>query len=303
MKLSVILCTHNPNLEPLRETLEGLRRQGLSQDQWELILVDNASEPPLKAEDFLGSLPNGRMVAETKPGLTPARLRGLKESVGRLMVYVDDDNVLAPDYLKVALEIFESRPYIGAFGGSIEPVFKENPPEWTRPYLYLLAIRSTPKDRWGLVPGNPEIEPCGAGLCVRREVAEFYRDLVQTDPLRASLDRRGESLASAGDTDLILCSYDLGLGVGRFSALTLKHLIPKDRLQADYLLRLFEAMVFSGTILNKIRGYSEADIHLTAVGQLRRWKRFVFGSPFDRKMSLAEIRGRKRALLHWSKAR
>jgi glycosyltransferase involved in cell wall biosynthesis len=301
MNLSVILCTHNPALGPLRETLDGLRRQTLTADQWELILVDNASEPPLKAEDLLGGLSNGRLVAEPKPGLTPARLRGLEECHGQLLVYVDDDNVLEADYLKVALELFKSRPHVGAFGGSIEPVFEEKPPEWTRPYWYLLAIRDTPEDRWGLLPGNHAIEPCGAGLCVRREVAEFYQNLVQTDPLRASLDRRGESLASAGDTDLIYCSYDLGLGIGRFRALKLKHLIPQKRLQPDYLLRLFEAMAYSGVILKQVRGHSAIDTRFSVVGLLRRWKRYISSSSFDRKMMLAERRGLKQAKDDWRK--
>ena len=38
-------------------------------------------------------------------GLTPARLRGIRESRGELLVFVDDDNVLERDYLEVALAL------------------------------------------------------------------------------------------------------------------------------------------------------------------------------------------------------
>ncbi|HAV12560.1 MAG TPA: family 2 glycosyl transferase [Opitutae bacterium] len=299
MNISVVICTHNPAFEALRETLEGLRQQTLPVDQWELVLVDNASTVPLKAEELCVGLTNGRLVTEPKPGLTPARLRGLKESSGQLIVYVDDDNVLGPDYLEHALELFRTRPELGAFGGSIEAVFSEDPPEWTRPYWYLLAIRETPEDRWGFLPGNHDIEPCGAGLCVRRNVAEFYRDLVQSDPLRKSLDRCGESLASSGDTDLIHCSYDLGLGIGRFSELRLKHLIPLKRLQSEYLLKLFEEMHYSGALLSCVRGneLEPASVHFKQ--RLRRWLRRCRMASFDRRMMDAAERGTRRAIHAW----
>ena len=46
--------------------------------------------------------PNGRHVREDELGLTPARLRGVAEAVAELLVFVDDDNILDPDYLEQA---------------------------------------------------------------------------------------------------------------------------------------------------------------------------------------------------------
>ena len=40
---SVIVCTHNPRLIYLRRVLEALRSQTLPLEQWELLLIDNAS--------------------------------------------------------------------------------------------------------------------------------------------------------------------------------------------------------------------------------------------------------------------
>jgi len=47
MRLSVIICTHNPREDYLRRTLEAFEKQTLPRDQWELQLVDNASNEAL----------------------------------------------------------------------------------------------------------------------------------------------------------------------------------------------------------------------------------------------------------------
>ena len=43
MTLAVVICTHDPQLDQLERTLDSLRGQDLSMQQWELLIVDNAS--------------------------------------------------------------------------------------------------------------------------------------------------------------------------------------------------------------------------------------------------------------------
>ena len=47
MELSVIICTHNPRLDYLGRVLDALREQTLGKEQWELVVVDNASTSSL----------------------------------------------------------------------------------------------------------------------------------------------------------------------------------------------------------------------------------------------------------------
>jgi len=56
--LSVVLCTHNPRQAVLDETLAALRRQKtLDRGGWELIIIDNASNPPLHGSiDLSGTI-------------------------------------------------------------------------------------------------------------------------------------------------------------------------------------------------------------------------------------------------------
>ena len=103
--LSVIICTHNPREDYLRRTLEALKGQTLSKTEWELVVIDNASDDLLEDVLDLSWHPAARIVREECLGLTPARIRGLQESVGETLVFVDDDNVLADSYLRTAQKI------------------------------------------------------------------------------------------------------------------------------------------------------------------------------------------------------
>ena len=96
--------------------------------------------------------------------------------------------------------------------------------------------------------------PCGAGLCVRRPVAQHYLSLYDRGVRSMILDRVGTSLVSGGDNDLAACACDLGLGVGLFCALKLTHLMPPQRLKEDYLCRLVEGIEYSAAILMAERG-------------------------------------------------
>src|SRR5262245_39522493 len=105
MKLSVIVPTHNPRLDYLERVLAGLRGQTLPMDQWELVVIDNRSERPLAASVDLGWHRSGRHLREERLGLTPTRLAGFANTSAEVIVMVDDDNVLAPDYLEKCLEV------------------------------------------------------------------------------------------------------------------------------------------------------------------------------------------------------
>jgi glycosyltransferase involved in cell wall biosynthesis len=252
--ISVIICTYNPRPDYLELVLQALKVQTLPTEQWELLLVDNASNEPLSLEIDLSWHPQAHHIREEQLGLTPARLRGIKEAVADTLVFVDDDNVLDQDYLQVALNISKDWPILGAWGGQIIPEFEEPPPDWTKPYLPMLAIREFERDKWSNLLHNYETTPHGAGLCVRKVVAKKYYELIHNEQKRASLDRKGQQLLCCGDTDLALTSWDVNLGTGEFVSLKLTHLIAKNRLQEEYLLRLAEGNGYSTIILESFRG-------------------------------------------------
>ncbi len=252
--ISVIICTHDPRKDYLQRVLQALASQTLSKNYWELLLIDNASKTNLAAEIDLTWHCDARHVREDKLGLTHARAKGIREALGELLVFVDDDNVLNADYLEIAWQISQDWSILGAWGGQIRPEFEVEPPEWAKPYLKLLALREFDTDKWSNLVHQHQTTPCGAGLCVRKTVAEEYLSLVNQDSKRAALDRKGNILTSCGDSDLAYTACDIGLGTGLFTKLKMVHLISKVRLNLDYFERLLEGMSYSGTILESWRG-------------------------------------------------
>lgn len=151
---SVVIPTHNPRMDYLRRVLEALRGQTLAKDLWELVIVDNGSREALAVVSRQSSVGsddqrlvdlswhgNARIVREEELGLTFARLRGFAEVKGELIVMVDDDNVLAPDYLETAVRIAQEHPGLGAFGGKCLPEFEVEPEEWLKGRGKGLGIR------------------------------------------------------------------------------------------------------------------------------------------------------------------
>jgi Glycosyl transferase family 2 len=269
MKFSVIICTHNPRPDYLRRVLDALRAQTLPKEQWELLLIDNSSEAPLELDWDLSWHPHGRIVREDELGLTPARLRGIKESTGDLLIFVDDDNVLGEDYLHEAASINQQYPMIAAFGaGSSRGEFEIGPPDWIRPYLEGMAVAEIDHDCWSNQYEWSLAFPFGAGMCVRRAVAEeFSRSLANGSELRR-LGRTGKDLLSGEDIALASCAIDLGFGTGRFKRLKLTHLIPAQRLTEDYIVRLQVGIRTSNEILAAGRGKPRI---VALSGRFRDW--------------------------------
>ncbi len=252
---SIILCTHNPRRDYLSRTLGSLKAQTLPKDRWELLLVDNASEERLESSWDLSWHPNARHVREDELGLTAARLRGIRESKASVLVYVDDDNVLAPNYIATSLVLFESHPWLGVIGsGRLTPAFQKEPHPKFRAALPFLAIRTTERAIWTNNFIDSPCFPWGAGLCVRQEIASQYVALLSKMNVTDCVDRRGQELNCGGDDIFSLAACLKGSGVGIFPELRITHLIPETRVSERYFLKLFEAHAFSHVIIRHVLG-------------------------------------------------
>jgi len=215
------------------------------------LLIDNASKQPLAKEVDISWHSRGRYIREDELGLTAARLRGIQEACGELLVFVDDDNVLVQEYLIRATATSARCPDLGVFGaGILEPEFEVQPPVELHPRLGLLALRREPSALWSHDATDPHCRPWGAGLCVNRRVAKFYRQLVTDLGITPVLDRRGKRLFSGGDDVFSRVAADFGLGFGVFPELEITHLISADRLNQHYLVRLIQDHALSHAVLD-----------------------------------------------------
>jgi hypothetical protein len=244
---SVVICTRNPRVNYLSRVLTSLREQTLPVTEWELLLVDNGSKNSLVDLVDLSWHPASRFLAESEPGLTPSRLRALAEVRGDLITFVDDDNVLHSSYLSECRLIAQQFPCLGAWGGQLFPEFEVPPAPGLEDLLQGLALRQFHQPRWSNYDGSTC--PYGAGLCVRATVAQRYADLANSDQVRRSLGRCGNSLIGGEDLDLAMTSYQLGMGTGLFPQLKLLHLIPKHRVESDYLYEICVGGAYAGHLV------------------------------------------------------
>jgi len=295
MKVSVILCTHNPRPKFISRTLETLRGQTLPMTEWELLVIDNLSDPPVAASVSLEWHPNACHYREEVLGLTPARLLGIQKAQAELLVFVDDDNLLDKDYLANAVKIYDEYPFLGAFGASIEAEFEVEPPLSIRPYLEGLAIRPTLRDHWSNARRWSEATPFGAGMCVRREVAELYLKRVQSNRLHLGLDRKGTGLSGGGDTDLAWTSLALNKGTGCFARLRVCHLIPKERLTESYIVGLQMGSAYAEKILDHEDAGGWQDPNGMVWNTVSYWCHYIKASPLGRRLMKARRAGHKAA--------
>jgi GT2 family glycosyltransferase len=302
VSVSVVICAFNPNPGYLRRVLQALEAQSLEKDDWELLLVDNASETPLNQTWDLSWHPRGRHVSEPGVGLTAARLRGIQEARGDVLVFVDDDNVVDTDYLRTARELFGEHAHLGAIGaGCLAPAFETEPAAELRPYLGSLALRSVSRASWSNNTNDPHCVPWGAGLCVRRQVAVAYGPLLQELGVKEFVDRHGDRLYGNGDVAFSWSAVSCGWGFGVFPQLRITHLIRQERLKPQYLLRLARDTSFSNSLLDYLWAGTPPPGDTSSIGLgIRLLLRAVRRGSFAARHAWATARGvaQARQLIH-----
>lgn len=294
--ISVLIPTHNPAREPLARTLAALRGQTLPMAEWELIVIDNASQPPIAGQLNLSWHPAGRVVREEQLGLTPARLAGFAAARGDVMILVDDDNVLAPDFLAQALAIAAEHPRLGAWSGNVVLEFAPDavPPPAT--WRSNLTERHVTKDAISSEREDHDSTPWGAGLCVRREVTDAYAAELVRNPLRRQLDLQGQALLYGGDTDIAYVGCSHGFTKGVFARLTLQHLIPARRCQPAYLMKSMEGHAYSSVLHGFILGGPVPTYLTSPVWRIKAWIRRLMMNRVDRIQAACHARGATRAV-------
>jgi len=237
--ITVIIPTYNPSIERLNQTLKGLANQTLSFSEWEIIVIDNNSQKKFGDYIDLKWHPKAGIVFEGKQGLSFARLKGIEESKGDIIVMVDDDNILDATYLENCLKIFDTNLKLGSIGGKSVPLFEANPSTHIKAFYGLLALRDLGNEIQIESFSNqyPTCAPIGAGMAFRKEAILKYRDKILNSKAVLS-DRKGNSLSSSGDNDMVMEIVKAGWEVGYFPQLSLQHIIPESRTTVEYLSRL-----------------------------------------------------------------
>jgi glycosyltransferase involved in cell wall biosynthesis len=197
VSIDVIICTYN-NAPLLDCTLDALRRQRVESDvEWSVLVVNNNCADDTEAvvrrhaTDFPVPL---TMAYEPEQGLTPARLRGVRETTAEWVAFVDDDCIVASDWIEGAAAFAREHPSCGGFGSRVILDWEEPPPSYVKRCSWAFAHQDH-----GLRPQRVQ-SLAGAGFVVRR------RALIATGWVdrRFLADRVGDKLISGGDVEMAL---------------------------------------------------------------------------------------------------
>ncbi len=119
--LSIVIPTKNRS-GLLKTLLESIEKQKADEDVFEVLIIDNGSTDSTKdvAEEYRKRIKNCRYFYDARPGLHVGRNRGLKESRGELVGYLDDDVILFPHWIPTVLTAFDDKEVMHV-GGSVVP--------------------------------------------------------------------------------------------------------------------------------------------------------------------------------------
>jgi hypothetical protein len=243
--VSVVLCTWNPSEELLGRALTSVAALlPPASAPFECVIVDNGSDLPVAdyryVKNFLQATKWARVVREERQGLAFARLRGLVETSGELLVFIDDDNAPEASYLEVVHRLCREHPQVGVFGpGNVDVEFLGHVPPWIDS-----SCRHFFQERYSnfaeyacLRTPWHSVFPPGTGQSVRRVIMERYAARV-ADGACTATDRKGGSLSSGGDGQIVHTAILMGYAAGICPELRVRHLIPESRCTKEYLSRL-----------------------------------------------------------------
>lgn len=126
-KISVIIPTHNRH-QKLQETVQGLRNQTFLPEDYEIIVVDDGSTPPVSfAEDFIVS-PEISILRLKGGERSLARNTGAEAARGELLIFVDDDISVNKEFLAAHWDIHQEFTDVLAVGKILLPDEYQNEP-------------------------------------------------------------------------------------------------------------------------------------------------------------------------------
>lgn len=225
IKVTVAIPTYN-RADFLRQTLAGIVAQQFPRDHFEVLVIDNNSSDHTRAvvAEFAAAKPAPRYVPEPQQGLDYARNRAIAEARGDIVLFGDDDILVAPDWIaQMAVPLLaDPARRIGAVGGEVIPVFPDGLPDWIREWHAPLAFRADT----GPLP--PQHSPMGANLAFPKWVFE------QLGPFHTALDRAAGNYFSGGDSEMIRRVREAGLDVWFAPAAAVKHQMPASRTTFRY---------------------------------------------------------------------
>jgi glycosyltransferase involved in cell wall biosynthesis len=253
---TVAIPTYN-GAQRLPEVLESLKSQtGTESFAWEVVVVDNNSRDTtpevIKAYQQNSPYPI-RYCLETAQGAGFARKRAICEAQSDLIGFLDDDNIPAATWIAAAYTFAQEHPTAGAFGSRIQGEFEVEPPENFSRLLSFLALTERGSEPLIYEPAKKVLPP-SAGLVIRKQA------WLENVPDRLILNGRVDgNMLTAEDLEMLSYIQRSGWEIWYNPAMQVRHKIPKQRLEREYLIPFFRGIGLSR--------------YVTRMLSVKRWQR------------------------------
>ena len=233
MELSLVIATYN-NATSLARTLKSVAEQDAASSLWECIVVNNAStdntnscvEALIKEYSHI----NLRLVEESKQGLSHARNKGIAESKGNIIAFIDDDETINKEFISAYIDLFNNH---GAFAaaGAVEVRYDSRRPKWMSKYTEKMI--GNPLNLGNkIVTITHSTTPAGGNMAFNREIFNLYGGF-DTD-----LGRKGSELLGGEENDIFARIRNLGERVFYTPHAIVYHYIADRKLTDEYFDRL-----------------------------------------------------------------
>lgn len=199
--VSLVIPTYNRE-EPLKKTLV----DSIAQDypNFEVVVVDQTKEHTPEVAEYLDKVVGAGQVKLFKPdfaSLPGARNYAIRRVTGDIVIFIDDDIQMGPDFIQNHVNVFVDKPEVGAVAGRVIP------PTVDEMKLKTFAVQNLPPE--ALDPGiawyyldftyveNPQrvLSARGCNMSFRRELFEQYG---------LAFDERMQGSAIREESDLCL---------------------------------------------------------------------------------------------------
>ena len=224
--LSVIVCTYNRS-EVLFECLKSLAEQVDPGCKYEVIVVNNNCTDRTHeiTDTFIRKYSSFKEINEIIQGLSNARNRGLNESSGEYVAFIDDDAKACPDWINQIVSFVRRHPEISAFGG---------------PYVAFTMVKTTdwfPSEYGRFDYGYAERPLVHNKEWINGTNMIFTKDLLtKYGGFNTQLGMRGYNVSYGEDTSFIQSLMDSGIVVFYVPTIKVLHLLSEYKMNLNWLL-------------------------------------------------------------------
>lgn len=246
IRISVVIATHN-RCKYLSQALQGLINQSLDKNDYEVIVVDNASTDATKElvkQKFL-ELSNLVYIYEPTPSANLARNIGWKKAKAKYVAYLDDDAIPANTWLENILKCFDKvKPEPAIIGGKVVPIWERERPHWLSDKLLsalsLIDYSNTPIYLTG------RKLPFSVNMIFQKDLLE------QFGGFDLNLGRKGKKLISGDETAIALKIRNAGYSIFYHPEILVNHIIPANRLTQGWFIKRLYWQGYSDALVWKI---------------------------------------------------